>query len=143
MTVSDPEQSPESSESPMYYIDFQRLAQLNRSAVAILAARRGPAAPSRLKPDHELDDPQELVDEIADFATTEEDFIRTDMPLQEIIFRILLTRRNQPTPLRDLHYELTEKWATPMRPINVTLQGLRRILDSDSYYGFSRDSSAG
>jgi hypothetical protein len=142
MTISEPELYPESSDSPRYYIDFQRLTELHRSAVAVLAARRGTSAPSRLKPDHELDDPQALVEEIAEYCAQEPDFIRTDMPIQEIIFRILLTRRNQPTSLRDLHYELTEKWATPMRPINVTERGLRRILDGDAYYGFSQDSTS-
>lgn len=134
--MSEAGQSPDSGESPRYFISFERLGELNRSAVAILAARRGESAPSRLKPDHELNDPDELVDEIAEYSAKEQDYIRPDMPLQEIIFRILLARHNQPTALRDLHYELTEKWATPIRPINVTERGLRRILDSDTYYGF-------
>jgi hypothetical protein len=64
------------------------------------------------------------------------------MPIQEIVFRILLARRNQPTKLHDLHYELTEKWATPIRPINVTEVGLRRILDRDTYYGFAQEDSS-
>ena len=59
------------------------------------------------------------------------------MPLQEIIFRILLTRRNQPTSLRDLHYQLTERWATPVKPMNISQEGLRRILEADMYYGFA------
>ena len=60
------------------------------------------------------------------------------MPIQEIVFRLLLTRRNTPTLLSDLHYELTEKWSTPVRPINITENGLARILNSDTYYGFVR-----
>ena len=143
MTTPETKLSPESSESPLYYISFERLAELNRSAIAMLAARRGPSAPSRLKADHELDDPQELVAEIAEYGAHDQDFIRHDMPLQEIVFRILLARRNQPTALRDLHYELTERWATPIRPINVTERGLRRILDDDTYYGFSQQNSTG
>jgi hypothetical protein len=60
------------------------------------------------------------------------------MPIQEIVFRILLSRRNAPTPLHELHYELTERWATPMRPINISEAGLGRILDADTYYGFAQ-----
>lgn len=142
MTMSEAERSPDSGESTLYFISFERLAELNRSPIAILAARRGESAPSRLQPDHELKDPDQLVEEIAEHSAKEQDFIRPDMPLQEIVFRILLARHNQPTALRDLHYELTEKWATPIRPINVTERGLRRILDNDTYYGFVQKEPA-
>jgi hypothetical protein len=142
MTIRRPESSPENGDSPLYYISFERLDELHRSAVAVLAARRGPSSPSRLKPDNELNDPQELVDEIAEHDAKDQDFIHPGMPIQEIVFRILLARRNQPTKLHDLHYELTEKWATPIRPINVTEIGLRRILDRDTYYGFTQKDSA-
>jgi hypothetical protein len=143
MTIPEPGTSPGDGDSLLYYVSFDRLAELNRSAITLLAARRGPSAPSRLRPDHELKDPQELVEEISEYGAKEPDFIRHDMPIQEIVFRILLSRRNQPTKLRDLHYELTERWATPMRPINVTELGLRRILDNDTYYGFVYVNSEG
>jgi len=90
-----------------------------------------------LKPDQELSDPQALIDEIAEYAARDEEFIRSQMALQEIVFRILLRRGNQAASLQELHYELTERWATPTRPINVTLVGLRRILEADTYYGFA------
>ena len=137
MTIPRQESPQESGDSPLYYISFERLVQLNRSAVAILSSRLGP---SNFTTDQELNDPQELVNEIAEHSDTEQGFIRPDMPIQEIVFRILLSRRNEPTPLQDLHHELTEKWATPIRPTNVTQEGLQRILDSDTYYGFARKS---
>lgn len=143
MTVPVPETPQELEETPVYCISFDRLTELNRSAVAVLAARRGPSCPSRLKPDHELNDPQELVEEIAQYSATEDGFIEPDMPIQEIVFRVLLSRKNQPTSLLDLHYELTERWATPIRPINVSASNLRRILDSDTYYGFARQVAPG
>ena len=158
MTIPDPEASQQQGESPahpappsppglalppeeealFYHIGFDRLADLNRSPITLLAERRGPDSPSRLRPDHELDDPRELLEEIAEFADEEDDFIHSNMPVQEIVFRMLLSRRNQPTALSELHYELTERWSTPVRPINVTQANLRRILDSDTYYGFAR-----
>jgi len=119
-------------------VGFERLARLKRSAVQLIAARRPPSCPSRGKPDHELSDPQELVSEIAKFCAEEEGFIRSELPVQEMIFRVLLTRNNEPTTLRDLHYEVTERWSTPIRPINFTEKGLGRILDADTYYGFSK-----
>ena len=141
MTVPVPETPEEIEESPVYYISFDRIAALKRSAIHILAARRGPSAPSRLKPDQELDDPQALVVELAEYAASEDGFIQPDMPIQEIVFRILLSRKNEPTSLTELHEQLTERWSTPIRPINVSLGSLERILDGDTYYGFAREES--
>ncbi len=136
MTSHETDTSPENGKSPLYYISLDRIAELGRSPVYVLAERRGPSAPSRLKADSDLDNPKDLINEIAEYSVKEQDFIRSDMPLQEIVFRILLGRRNEPTPLRDLHFELTEKWSTPIRPINITERGLGRILNGDTYYGF-------
>ena len=131
-----PEQQEE--EIPTYYISLERLDELNRSAITLLAARRGPASPSLVQEEHELDNAAELLAELAEYSAGEEGFIDSGMPIQEIVFRMLLARRNEPTSLTDLHHELTERWATPVRPIHVSVKSLERILDSDNYYGFAR-----
>lgn len=144
MTLPTPEETleteAEQEERPLYYrISFDRLAELERDAVTLLAARRGPSSPSLVQADHELDDPQALLEEIAEFTAPEEDFIHSNLPVQEILFRTLLARRNEPMALEDLCSELTERWSAPDRPINLTPQSLQRILDSDHYYGFARE----
>ncbi len=139
MTTPASGPSSEADVSPRYYISFARVAAFGRSAVAVLAARRVPMSPSMVQEDHELTDPQALVEEIAEFGPQEEDFIRSDMPIKEIVFRMLLARGNRPAPLWELHEELTGKWSTSLRPINVTESGLAKILDQDNYYGFSHD----
>jgi len=127
----------EAPEPLLFTINFARLAELKRSAIMLLAARRVPTCPSLDLPDSGLTDPQKLVSEIADHFDDDEGFITSDMTIQEIVFRTLLTRRNAPTLLRDLHYGLTERWSTPVRPINITEEGLRGIMESDNYYGFA------
>lgn len=130
---------PELQIEPQYYhVDIDRINQLNRSPIAIIAARRGPSCPSLLEPNQESLDPKTLMTEIAKYCTDEPDYIRNDMPIQEMIFRIILLRNNKPTLLEDLHRDLTEKWANPTRPLNISLPGLNRILLSDKYYGFSQ-----
>ena len=143
MTTRDPEIAQQPEQPLLYQVSFERLVELKRSAVGMVAERRPQACPSRRKPDHELTDAQELIEEIAEHWASQDGYIRTEMPIQEIVFRVLLVRRNKPTPLTDLHYELTERWATPIRPIILTEDALARILDSDTYYGFARvDSGA-
>lgn len=129
----------EPPEPPKYYVSFKRLEELDRSAVVLVAARRVESCPSMSKPLHELTDPKALITEISRHYQDDQNYIKSDMPLMEIVFRILISHRNEPTSLTDLHYELTERWATPVRPINVTEEGLQRVLDGDNYYGFARE----
>ncbi len=143
MTTQDPdteelaEEQPE-NENPMFLISLDRLDQLERSPVHLVAGRLASTSPSKSKPINELGDVKGLIREIAQNYKNDPNFIRSDMPVQEIIFRTLLARGNRPMSLLDLHYELTERWATPIRPIVITEKRLLRILDSDTYYGFAR-----
>ena len=138
MTGPDPEAPDQGEASPLYHISFQRLAELNRSVAVLMAARSGGSGPSAGLSGQQTANPQELVDAVTEYSRDQEGFIQTNMPIQEIVFRILLSRRNQPTTLRELHHEVTERWATPVRPINVSEKGLGRILDADTFYGFAK-----
>ncbi len=141
MTTTAANPSSDAEESPAYHVSLGRISDLGRSPVTILAARRVPASPSLMKPDHELSDPEELLREIAEFGPQEEDYIRSEMPIQEIVFRTILTRGNQPIALSELHQDLVSRWSTPLRPITVTREGLARVLDQDTYYGFASSES--
>ena len=147
MTTQDPNVKglPEDSveeepvrENPLFLISVDRLAKLERSPVHMVAGRLATSSPSKSKAIGELGDVKSLIREISQNYKNDESFIRSDMPVQEIVFRTLLARNNRPMSLADIHYELTEKWATPIRPIVITEERLLRILDSDTYYGFAR-----
>ena len=125
-------------ENPLFLISTDRLEKLERSPVHLIAGRLAATSPSKSKPINELGDVKGLIREIAQNYKEDPNFIRSDMPVQEIIFRTMLVRSNRPIALSDLHYELTERWATPIRPIVITQERLLRILDDDTYYGFAR-----
>lgn len=127
------EQSPS---NVLYQISMTRLEQLSRSAVHLIAGRLSEACPSYGKPLHQLD-ATALIREIREFHEDTEDFIRYDMPIKEIIFRTLLARGNEPMALSDLHQELTARWSNALRPITIDEPLLRRVLDTDTYYGFA------
>ena len=137
-TEQQVDEQPE-KENPMFLISVERLNQLDRSPVHLVAGRLASTSPSKSKPIKEIGDVKGLIREIAQNYKNDPNFIRSDMPVQEIIFRTLLARGNRPMSLTDLHYELTERWATPIRPIVITEERLLRILDSDTYYGFWRN----
>ena len=125
-------------ENPLFLVSVDRLAKLERSPVHLVAGRLATSSPSKSKSIGELSDVKSLIREISQNYKNDESFIRSDMPVQEIVFRTLLARNNRPMSLADIHYELTEKWATPTRPIVITEERLLRILDTDTYYGFAR-----
>jgi len=131
------EEKPE-KENPLFLISLDRLRKLDRSPVNLIAGRLAASSPSKSKPINEMGEVKGLIREISQNYKNDPNFIRSDMPIQEIVFRTLLARNNRPMSLVDLHYELTERWATPIRPIVITEERLLRILDSDSYYGFAR-----
>ncbi len=131
------EEKPE-KENPLFLISIDRLRKLERSPVHLIAGRLAASSPSKSKPINEMGEVKGLIREISQNYKNDPNFIRSDMPIQEIVFRTLLARNNRPMSLVDLHYELTERWATPIRPIVITEERLLRILDSDSYYGFAR-----
>ena len=139
MTIAGPETAgaPEydTPGSGRYHISLHRLEQLNRSAAHVIAARLTEACPSHGQPATGLT-PEILIREIQEFHADTEDFIRADMPIQEILFRILLTRGNDPMALGDLHRELTER-CRPLRAISIDQERLRRVLQADAYYGFA------
>ncbi len=131
------EEEPE-KENPLFLISVDRLTKLERSPVHLIAGRLAASSPSKSKPIGELGDVKGLIREISQNHKNDASYIRSDMPVQEIVFRTLLARNNRPMSLTDLHYELTERWATPIRPIVITEERLLRILDNDTYYGFAR-----
>ena len=125
-------------ENPLFLISVDRLAKLERSPVHLVAGRLAASSPSKSKAIGELGDVKSLIREISQNYKNDASFIRSDMPVQEIVFRTLLARNNRPMSLADLHYELTEKWATPISHIVITEERLTRKLDNDTYFGFAR-----
>ncbi len=125
------------SAGPEYRFSLERLEELNRSPIPLLLSRLSTACPSFGKTPDEIADASDLVKEIRAHCAGDSEFIQSSMPLQEIVFRMMLLHGDRPMTLSELHLELTETWSTPLRPITLTVNGLARVLDSDVFYGFA------
>lgn len=119
-----------------YRFSLERLAELNRDPAPLLLARLTPDCPSYGMRPAAVGDPARLVQEIHDRCGNDDTYIRSTLPLQEIVFRTLLLNGGEPVALERLHRDLTEQWSTQVRPITITMAGLARIMDSDEFYGF-------
>ena len=109
---------------PVFYqVSLERLNELNRSAITLLAARRHPYVPVvAARRITNWTDPQELLDEISGvLRPTKRTSFSTNMPIQEIVFRTLLTRRNEPISLAELHHELDGEMVHPGPPHSTFL----------------------
>ena len=123
-------------EDPYYVIDPERTAELNRSLDMLLLSRRCPSCKARLEGQPQKASAADQIKEIAKCCADQEGFIRPEMPLQEIVFRTLLAGGNEPVGLERLHHLIIDELYTPINPRSVPLNGLKRVLDTDSYYGF-------
>ena len=140
--VEAPPEEPEPPpEPPSYAIDPERIKQSNRSLEAMLESRRGAPSAAKSKSPKKPPTTQQAIREFASWASKKEDFIKPEMPMQEIIFRIILAGKNEPVSLENLHFAVTDRYYTPINPRNISEPGLRRVLDNDTYYGFVNVSS--
>ena len=122
-------------EAAAYFVDAKWAESENRSIEGVLAARLCSACMgkvgnkgSSVAADH--------IKQIARCCSKKEDFIDAAMPLQEIVFRVLLKGGNKPMKLSVIHHVLAEEWALPTHPMNMGVEALKQILDRDQFYGF-------
>ena len=133
-------EEPPAEESPYYVIDLSRAQELNRSLAAILLDRRCPSCKERLEANGETPSEEDHIKEIAECCSSQDGFIRAEMPMQEIVFRTILSRGNQPVNLGEIHNLVTDRWYTPINPRNISMEGLKLVLDNDVYYAFKQVS---
>lgn len=124
-----------------YTIDAGSDRVSNFALEVLLVSRRCPSCLARLAQEGKIPPADQQLEEIARCCATADGFIRPGMPLKEIVFRFLL--KEGKVSLEALHYALTEEWAIPTNPMNISRAALKRLLDSDSWYGFTGTAEQG
>ena len=136
-TVEEVEPPPEPEQESYYKIDLDRAVEQSRSLAVLLSSRRCASCKEQLESSAELPSAEEQIKAIAGCCATREGFIRAEMPVQEIVFRTILSNSNKLVSLEKLHEDVTERWYTPLNPRTISASGLKRVLDRDVYYGFT------
>ena len=126
-----------------YFVDLEGIREMGRSPERMLFERHCGECKTRLAEAEALPPIKRQLREILKCCSRKEGFISTEMPLLEVAFRVLLARGNEPIGLRDLYRIVTNEWATPLNPRNITIEGFRSILDRDRYYGFRTAQGVG
>ena len=123
-----------------YVIDPAQAERQRRDMSALLLSRRCPACVDRVLNQKKPPTVRQQIRDISRCCAHGEDFISPSLPMKEIVFRLLLKNSNKATSLKNLHWDVTEEWAAPTHPMNLTMDVMKRILDSDNFYCFKEST---
>lgn len=114
-----------------YFIDLDWYQQQERSFATLAASRLCPTSRKKEKTKSEA----ALLRTIKQCCSKRDGFITPNMPLLEMIFRLLLANGNQPLELGQMHEQLQKWLGDTSNARDLSIPKLRRILEGDRYYG--------
>ena len=136
-----PEQVQEEERMPEYIVDEVKLTVHNRSLSVMLLSRRCPECEQKASAKGGAGPTiQQQIRQISSHCAKQEGFISPEMPMQEIIFRHILSGGNKPVSLERLFQVVTQDFFSPLNSRNISMLALSKVLDSDVYYGFTRSA---
>ena len=128
--------------SKAFYVIDPKLAEAQqRDMSSLLLGRRCPSCVERVLNEKKPPTVRKQIRDMSRCCAQADGFISPDMPLKEIVFRLLLKNSNKATSLESLHWDVTEEWAAPTHPMNISAAVMKRILDSDGFYCFRETTS--
>jgi len=114
-----------------YFIDMNWYEGQGRS-FTVLASSRLCATSAKKKA---LKTDAALLKAIGQCCSKSEGFIAPGMPLMEMVFRLFLANGNDPMTLEEVQTRLQDKLRESGDLRDISLPKLRRIIESDRYYG--------
>ena len=139
--IADNERPAHDISRAYYVIDPAQAERQQRDMSALLLSRRCPDCVERVLNDKKPPTVRKQIRDMSRCCAQADDFIQPTMPLKEIVFRLLLKNSNKATSLQSLHWDVTEEWAAPTHPMNITVEVMKQILDSDNFYCFKESTS--
>ena len=127
-------------ESSSRYFANPELAEANnRSLASLIASRRCYAcrqaddeAPPASSP------ADQYLESIVEHCSQAHDYLPSDTPLKEAVFRVILSGGNQPMAPEEINEILAEKWASAVYHRDVSPRVLRRLLSRSEFYSITR-----
>ena len=141
MVSTEQEQEQEAPHvSALFHVSPERIASHGRSFQLLLQQRRCASCwgPLMQEPKGGRDiSASRHLSKIASHCSKTADFINSDMPLAEAIFRILLANANKPMTIQQIYEGLNERWVDPINPRIPEMEGIYRIMSHDTFYGLT------
>lgn len=118
-----------------YYVSAEVARELNRSLPLMLISRMSYASRQAFdenpSPDEDI---EPYIERIAEVDSKDNDYLLPDTPLKEAIFRVILSRGNQPMTAEEISEILSEKWAMTAYPRDISPRVIQRLLDNSQSY---------
>ena len=114
-----------------YFIDLDWYQQQERSFATLAESRLCPTSRKKEKTKSEA----ALLRTIRQCCSKRDGFITPNMPLLEMIFRLLLANGNQPLELEQMQEQLQKWLGDTSNARDLSVPKLKRILSNDQYYG--------
>ena len=127
-----------------FRIDQEGLAGQGRSFQRILHHRRCASCWGTMvqRPDEGREiRASEHLRRIVKHCSAAADFIHSEMPLMEAVFRLLLTNNTKPMTVEEIYKGLEERWVDPVNPRIPLPKGVYWTLRSDTFYGIGQVAS--
>ena len=134
-TVEDSVEKP----TLQYFVEVAQAKVANRSMSLLIASRRCyECQQADDKPPTASSDTKQYIKRIAKHCGETSDYLMTDAPLKEAIFRVLLTGSNKPRTAEEISQVLSEKWALTAYPRELSPEVIQRLLDHSESYSIAR-----
>lgn len=114
-----------------YFIDLDWYQQQERSFATLAESRLCPTSRKKEKTKSEA----ALLRTIRQCCSKRDGFITPNMPLLEMIFRLLLANGNQPLELEQMQEQLQKWLGDTSNARDLSVPKLKRMLGNDQYYG--------
>lgn len=121
---------------PRWFIDLDWYQQSNRSFPALVQGYLCAKCSKRLSAEEKEISTDELLSTIKDCCSNEPEFITSQLPILESIFRLFLANGNQPLDLEELGKQLSE-WRSG-DTYRTSEEILSRLLKNEQYYGLQQ-----
>ncbi len=121
-----------------YYIDVDSAGDHGRAIKPMIVSRMGYVMRQSLTADVIEDmEAEDLIQQVADNAADDRDFLLPDTPLKESIFRVLLANENKPMTAEEVSKILEDKWSLSPYPRDTSPRVVERLLSgSGDTYSF-------
>ena len=119
-----------------WFIDLEWYQSNNRSFITLVQACLCPECKKRLQKEQAEILLPEILTNIKDCCSKNPEFITSELPILECVFRLFLANGNQPLGLQELENQLAERRRGDIYRTSINV--LPRLFASDQYYGLKQ-----
>ena len=123
-----------------YFIDAE-MAEVRRRSLPVMIASRQCYMCQQAVDEEDLASAvaQDLIDRIVDHCSSANDFLLDDTPLKEAIFRVLLSKGNEPMGAAEISADISERLSNATNQRDTRPEVIEKLLQHSESYCIARE----